>query len=48
MPPEPSTAWFGLVARTIEFYVVMAHVTVIGALMIVTWKSGKGPAVAAH
>lgn len=25
--------------RTIEFYVVMEHITVIGALMVVAWKS---------
>ena len=34
--------------RTIEFYVVMEHITVIGALMVVAWKSGKTPVVAAH
>lgn len=25
--------------KTIEFYVVMEHITVIGALMVVSWKS---------
>lgn len=25
--------------RTLEFYVVMEHITVIGALMVVAWKS---------
>ncbi|HTO34274.1 MAG TPA: DoxX family protein [Pararhizobium sp.] len=25
--------------KTLEFYVVMEHITVIGALMVVTWKS---------
>lgn len=34
--------------RTVEFYVVMEHITVIGALMVVTWKSAKAPAVPAH
>ena len=34
--------------RTIEFYVVMEHITVIGALMVVAWKSAKVPAVPAH
>ena len=34
--------------RTIEFYVVMEHITVIGALMVVAWKSGKTPVAAAH
>ena len=34
--------------RTIEFYVVMEHITVIGALMVVAWKSAKVPAVTAH
>lgn len=26
--------------RTVEFYVVMEHITVIGALMVVAWKAG--------
>ncbi|MDX3973052.1 DoxX family protein [Shinella sp.] len=34
--------------RTIEFYVVMEHITVIGALMVVAWKSAKAPVAAAH
>jgi transmembrane protein len=34
--------------RTIEFYVVMEHITVIGALMVVAWKSVKAPVVPAH
>lgn len=34
--------------RTIEFYVVMEHITVIGALMVVAWKSAKVPVAAAH
>ena len=34
--------------RTIEFYVVMEHITVIGALMVVAWKSAKAPVVSAH
>jgi transmembrane protein len=34
--------------RTIEFYVVMEHITVIGALMVVAWKSAKAPVVPAH
>ena len=34
--------------RTIEFYVVMEHITVIGALMVVAWKSSKAPVVPAH
>lgn len=34
--------------RTIEFHVVMEHITVIGALMVVAWKSAKSPAVPAH
>ncbi|MBB6162201.1 hypothetical protein HNQ72_002019 [Rhizobium wenxiniae] len=25
--------------KTIEFYVVMEHITVIGALMVVAWKA---------
>ncbi len=32
--------------RTIEFYVVMEHITVIGALMVVAWKSATEPKVA--
>jgi transmembrane protein len=27
--------------RTIEFYVVMEHITVIGALMVVAWKTAR-------
>ena len=27
--------------KTIEFYVVMEHITVIGALMVVAWKSRR-------
>jgi transmembrane protein len=27
--------------RTIEFHVVMEHITVIGGLMVVAWKSGQ-------
>ena len=34
--------------RTIEFYVVMEHITVIGALMVVAWKSAKAPVASAH
>ena len=34
--------------RTVEFYVVMEHITVIGALMVVAWKSAKTPVAAAH
>ena len=34
--------------RTLEFYVVMEHITVIGALMVVAWKSATAPAVPAH
>jgi transmembrane protein len=34
--------------KTIEFHVVMEHITVIGALMVVTWKSAKSPAASAH
>ncbi|MCF3642883.1 DoxX family protein [Rhizobium sp. TRM95111] len=34
--------------KTLEFYVVMEHVTVIGALMVVAWKSAPSPAAAAH
>ncbi|MXN47079.1 DoxX family membrane protein [Shinella kummerowiae] len=34
--------------RTIEFYVVMEHITVIGALMVVAWKSAKVPVAPAH
>lgn len=33
--------------RTLEFYVVMEHVTVIGALMVVAWKSAHTDQVAA-
>ena len=33
--------------RTLEFYVVMEHVTVIGALMVVAWKSAHTDRVAA-
>ena len=29
--------------RTLEFYVVMEHLTVIGALMVVAWNSAPGP-----
>jgi transmembrane protein len=35
--------------RTLEFYVVMEHITVIGALMVVAWATAPGrkrPAVA--
>ncbi len=28
--------------KTLEFYVVMEHITVIGALMVVAWKSAPG------
>ncbi|WP_432347282.1 DoxX family protein [Shinella yambaruensis] len=34
--------------RTIEFHVVMEHITVIGALMVVAWKSSKAPVVPAQ
>ena len=40
--------------RTLEFYVVMEHITVIGALMVVAWKSAPAqnavpaPALAAR
>lgn len=34
--------------RTIEFYVVMEHITVIGALMVVAWQSAKAPVASAH
>jgi len=27
--------------RTVEFYVVMEHITVIGALMVVAWKTAR-------
>lgn len=33
--------------RTLEFYFVMEHVTVIGALMVVTWKSAHPDPVVA-
>ncbi|WP_275789918.1 DoxX family protein [Pararhizobium gei] len=33
--------------KTIEFYVVMEHITVIGALMVVSWKSVPQDAPAA-
>lgn len=29
--------------KTLEFYVVMEHITVIGALMVVAWKSAGEP-----
>ncbi|MDQ0319640.1 transmembrane protein [Pararhizobium capsulatum DSM 1112] len=29
--------------KTVEFYVVMEHITVIGALMVVAWKSALEP-----
>ncbi|MDX3927397.1 MAG: DoxX family protein [Shinella sp.] len=32
--------------RTIEFYVVMEHITVIGALMVVAWKTAPARASA--
>ena len=33
--------------KTLEFYFVMEHITVIGALMVVTWKSATEPKAAA-
>ena len=33
--------------KTLEFYFVMEHITVIGALMVVTWKSAIEPKTAA-
>ncbi|NGO63303.1 DoxX family protein [Rhizobium daejeonense] len=27
--------------KTVEFYVVMEHITVIGGLMVAAWKAGK-------
>ncbi len=27
--------------RTVEFYIVMEHITVIGALMVVAWKTAR-------
>ena len=34
--------------RTVEFHVVFEHITVIGALMVVAWKSAKTPVASAH
>ena len=34
--------------RTIEFHVTMEHITVIGALMVVAWKSSPSPAAVAE
>ena len=33
--------------KTLEFYVVMEHISIIGALMVVAWKSAPAPASAA-
>jgi transmembrane protein len=27
--------------KTIEFYVVMEHISIVGALMVVAWKAGR-------
>ena len=34
--------------RTIEFHIVAEHITVIGGLMVVAWKSATASAVPAH